>query len=39
MCRAKGIQLLRGAYVLIANSPQPGLEQADAHMIIHISKP
>jgi hypothetical protein len=35
----KNIKLSRGSDVLLANLPQPGPEKADAHMIIHLSKP
>lgn len=35
----KNIKLSKGSDVLLANLPQPGPEKADAHMIIHLSKP
>jgi len=35
----KKIQLIKGTEVLITNLPQPGPDKADAHMIIHLSKP
>lgn len=35
----KKIQLIKGTEVLITHLPSPGPEKADAHMIIHLSKP